>query len=427
MSTKISDLNIPMMGSVENARLLKWFVEEGAAFSRGDVLYELETDKTVTEVEADEDGILVRRLADEGDEFKMGDRVGLQAPPGTPTEEIEQALSVRDGKSAPKGVEEAASGAAVPAPVAELPDTSIPVKSSPRSRKLAREHDIDITTVAGTGPRGRVTGDDVLRAVANRDREGSAAESEAARVEAPPPSGAKAFHTPGTAGGASVPHTLRRKTIARNLANTMREAPHLTADMDIDLTSLMDLRKRYKESGQTPPSILAYFASTTARLLMDHRQLNATFREDDMLLWNTVNLNIGVDTEQGLVVPVIRDAQLLTASEMALKIGDAADRARSGELTADEMAGGTFTISNPGSIGPVVRAEAVLNGPQVALLGMPGIVNKPVAVEMPDGSYAIQVRPIIRVGVTFDHRALDGGPVIRFLNALKSTMETIGR
>lgn len=431
--SKLTDLTIPMMGSVENARLLKWFIEEGDHFSKGDILYQLETDKTVTEVEADTDGILARRLAAEGDEFRMGDRVGLQAPTDASSTEIAEALAAVDGGGSPASGESGdESSAPSPRPDSSTPEagraasgtpsSEITVKSSPRSRKLAREYGIDIATLTGTGPRGRITGDDVLKAASEIKNAATKPIPETEETEGPSISSSEPASP---ADGTIVPHTLRRRTIARNMAASKRDTPHLTADMDIDLSELMALRRQYKASGQPAPSILAIFATHTARLLMEHKCLNATFRENEMVMWKTVNLNIGVDTDEGLVVPVIRDAQLLTVMEMTNQIAVVAAKARNGSLKHSDMSDGTFTISNPGSLGPVVRAEAVLNGPQVALLGMPGIVNKPVAVKAGDGSFAIQVRPMIRIGVTFDHRALDGGPVIRFLNALKFAIENI--
>ncbi|NHN36830.1 2-oxo acid dehydrogenase subunit E2 [Pseudomaricurvus alcaniphilus] len=452
----IRDLTIPMMGSVENARLLQWYVAEGDAFVAGDVLYELETDKTVTEITAEEDGILVRRLGEEGADFKMGDCVGWQAPAGSLPEAIQQGVALREGN----GPQPAAAAVALATSVTALESSTtaattevepgemlmggVMAKTSPRSRKLAREYGIDITTVTATGPRGRVTGEDVLRVAAKRKRLPVAAGPEANVVpqKAPVPTvepgaevAAAGTSLPSPAqrpvaltnkpAGTRVRHSLRRKTIASNMVCAKREMPHLTADMDIDLSALMALRKRFKASGQQPPSILAYFACNASRLLQEHKSLNATFGEDEMVLWNSVNLNIAVDTDEGLVVPVIRDAQLLTAAEMSTRIAGLAEAARQRALQPEEMAGGTFTISNPGALGPVVRAEAVLNGDQVALMGMPGIVQKPVAVALPDGSYAVQVRPILRLGITFDHRALDGGPVIRFLNALKFAIESL--
>lgn len=428
----LTELTIPMMGSVEHARLVQWLVEEGSAFSRGESLYELETDKTVTTVEAEEDGILVRALGEEGQEFLMGDPVALQVPAGTSAEVIERELARHDAGSSEEADADNAVAQAAPEPASSqamgargaLPAT-VPVKSSPRSRKLAREHGVDITTVTGTGPRGRVTGDDVLReaamvAASSEEREPAAAQSgdrqEPAQAE-----------SKGQLTGTSIPHSSRRRTIARVMAEAKREAPHLTADMDIDLSAVMAFRSRYKRAGHPAPSILGIVASQAARLLSEHKSLNATFREHDLMLWNTVNLNVGIDTEGGLVAPVIRDAQLLTAMEMTDRIAALAQLARAGRLSRDDLAGGTFTVSNPGALGPVVRAEAVLNGPQVALLGMPGIQQKPVAVRLPDDSFAIQVRPILRLGVTFDHRALDGGPVIRFLNGLKQGLESIDR
>jgi pyruvate/2-oxoglutarate dehydrogenase complex dihydrolipoamide acyltransferase (E2) component len=428
----LTELTIPMMGSVEHARLVQWLVEEGSAFFRGESLYELETDKTVTTVEAEEDGILVRTLGEEGQEFLMGDPVALQVPAGTSAEVIERELARHDAGSSEEAGADNALAQAAPEPASSrtvgargaLPAT-VPVKSSPRSRKLAREHGVDITTVTGTGPRGRVTGDDVLREAAmvpagGEEREPVSALSADRREPVQPAPEAQSA-------GTSIPHSSRRRAIARVMAEAKREAPHLTADMDVDLSAVMAFRRRYKHSGHPAPSILGIVASHAARLLCEHKSLNATFRDDDMMLWSTVNLNVGIDTEAGLVAPVIRDAQLLTAMEMTDRIAVLAQRAREGRLSQEDLTGGTFTVSNPGAIGPVVRAEAVLNGPQVALLGMPGIQQKPFAVRLPDDSFAIQVRPILRLGVTFDHRALDGGPVIRFLNGLKQGLESIDR
>ena len=166
-------------------------------------------------------------------------------------------------------------------------------------------------------------------------------------------------------------------------------------------------------------------AWATARLLIGaHRSLNASYTDSHTLLWKVVNLGIGVDTPEGLIVPTLRDASTLTVQQIDTAIADLALRARAGNLAATELDGGTFTISNPGAIGPVLRAEAILNPPQVALLGLPGIVRLPIAIETAAGEYRVEVRPVLRPSLTFDHRALDGGPVIRFLNDLKAALES---
>ena len=406
----LQDLNIPRMGSVENARMVAWRIGEGEAFAAGDVLYEIETDKTTTEVEADHAGILARRLASDGDEFKVGDRIGLWVLPGTRNAQTEAALAALDGKSTPVSITDA-KALAPPAPAAAIATRPIPrsaaggVRISPLARRLAALHGVDVAGIIGSGNGGRITGNDVLAA---------------ARAPAPPrpPLPIPTLFT-GTANEATkVPHSMRRQTIARRMTQAAA-IPSLTADMEIDLTALLEHRKR--EGGTSVLGLIAHQAVAT---LMAHPRLNAHWGEDAMVQWHTVHLGIAVDAPEGLVVPVIRHAERLSARGIAEAISGLAEKARTGTLRAEELEAGTFTISNPGSLGPVIRAEALLNPPQVALLGLPGMVRAVKAV--PDGEgWAMAVRPVIRPSLTFDHRALDGGPVIAFLNELKSRIEAL--
>jgi len=422
--TNLKELRIPHMGSVENARLVTWHIEQGAAYAAGQVLYEVETDKTLTEVAADEDGVLAHRVADEGDEMKVGDLVGWWAAAGTSAEALAAAvLAMKSGRVAETGSSAAQVGVRV-SPVAVIPDrqeagAAEDTRISPRVRQLAREHGIDLATVVGTGPGGRISGDDVLR-VAAGTRSSSAPAASSEGVELP-------------AGYTGIPcevraNSTRRRTIARRLAESARSAPHLTADMQIDLGALLEIRSqlntRRKADGLATVSVLSFIAAAVCRLLPQHPDLNATFTDAHTLHWRIVNLGIAVDTPDGLVVPVIRDAARLELAELNDAIATIATRAREGTLRADELEGGTFTISNPGSMGPVLRAEAILNPPQVALLGLPGMLHAPVAIEDGHGGHRVEVRPLLRPALTFDHRALDGGQVIRFLNALKRELET---
>jgi pyruvate/2-oxoglutarate dehydrogenase complex dihydrolipoamide acyltransferase (E2) component len=221
---------------------------------------------------------------------------------------------------------------------------------------------------------------------------------------------------------------MRRRTIARRLAESARTAPHLTADMQIDMRSVMAARSRINaaeaDAGRPRISLLSFVAAALCRVLPGHPALNATYLEARMLHWKTINLGIAVDTDDGLIVPVLRDAGALSLQEMNTAIAAAAERARAGRTEAGELDGCTFTISNPGSLGPVLRAEAILNPPQVALLGLPALQYAPVAVSDAAGGFRVEVRPLLRTALTFDHRALDGGQVIRFLNALKQDLES---
>ena len=382
------------MGSVENAKLVNWRVAEGQTYKAGDVLYEIETDKTVTEVEAETDGLLASHIAHEGAELKVGDLVGWTA--AAETSSTDAAHAVAD-KVAPS-----AQPAAAP-------------RVSPRARRIARERGIELSQI--TNVSGRISGEDVVRtagiATATLRATG---EPTTLPVQLP--------------GYADVPVDLivngsRRRAIARRLTESARTAPQLTADMQIDLTALMAVRAdhnaRLREKNHPASSILSYVAHATARLLMEHRALNAAYTDSHTFQWRCVNLGIAVDTPDGLVVPVIRNADDLTLEETNALIASMADRARRGVLRQEEVEGATFTISNPGAIGPVLRAEAILNPPAVALLGLPGIQYTPVALESED--FRIEVRPVLRPSLTFDHRALDGGQVIRFLSALKSALE----
>lgn len=411
LNKSISILSIPRMGSVENARFIKWLLKENDTFSKGDFLYEVETDKTVTEIEAESDGILVLQIANEGDEYKVGDGIGLMATRPVSQEEIDGAARAL---MPPQTTPTLSTNSAVPKTPhidnSATTNTNSTVQSSPYARRLALERGLDIALITGSGPNGRITGDDVK----SHDRSASAPASASRSVDP------RLQHLPHS----RERHSLRRKTIARRYVETVSRAPHITADMDFDLSAIFNFRKMSKSAGLETPSILGLVAKATADLLVEHVSLNATFTDEDIVTWHNVNLCFAVDTPEGLIVPVIREANKLSALEITQEIANLARQARDKSLPQSALEGGTFTISNPGSIGPVVRAAAILNGPQVALLGLSGIDHRPIATPTDSGGYDIDVKPMLRFSLTHDHRALDGGPVIRFLNALKAKIET---
>ena len=431
----LKELKIPRMGSVENAKLVEWRIAEGEAFAEGDVLYEIETDKTTTEVEATEGGMLARRLAAVGDEFRVGDLIGWWMDPGASAAAVRKALTELDqgatAEAAPAEPQESQAAVQAPSAGAVRPVSILATggaKISPLARRLAAQHGVDVARVAGSGSHGRITGKDVLAASAAGASVSSAGVSSASvsqvRAEprpeapvAPPP--AQSPTTP-TAGADLVPHSMRRRTIARRMTEAAA-IPSLTADMEIDLTALMAYRASAEGQGA---SVLGLIAAAVVAGLLEHPQLNAHWRDDAMLVWHEVHLGVAVDSADGLVVPVIRNAERLSARGLTMAIAELAQKARDGSLRAEDLEGGTFTLSNPGSLGPVLRAEALLNPPQVALLGLPGIVRQ--AKPVPDGAgWALAVRQVLRPSLTFDHRALDGGPVIAFLNTLKARLESL--
>jgi len=228
-----------------------------------------------------------------------------------------------------------------------------------------------------------------------------------------------------------VPHTLirlkpRRRAIARNLT-VASQIPALTADVQIDLTELLKARAEWNgAAGRAPEerlSVMAFMAKAALSALGEFPQLNATYTERQLIQWETVNLAVAVDAPGGLVVPVIRDAQTLGVQAIGGHVRDLALRARDGKLELTEMQGGTFTLSNPGAVGPSLRAEALLNPPQVALLGFPGLRRIPIVVGSGENE-SVEIRTVLCPSLTFDHRALDGGEVIRYLTALASRAES---
>lgn len=438
ISGVLREVRVPFMGSVENATILKWLVDEGGRVDEQTVLCEIETDKTVTEVGAPGAGVLVKRLVAEGTQLKVGALIGYLADSDVPEDTVHRELALLSGEASPSAPPPptelpATDAAEVAAPTAD--SSSKPVRVSPLARRLAKEHAVDLARVVATGPSGRICGEDVLRAA----REGAAAPAVTMREPALQLPGAEDANTLPTEasslrGYEDVPfdrraNSGRRRTIARRLAETARTVPHLTADVQIDLSQLVAARNAYnarrQKAGQAAVSLLAFIARAACAALGQHPELNATYTDEALLVWKEVNLGVAVDTPEGLIVPVIRRAERLTVAELDAAIKDLAVRARDGALKPQDLEGGTFTLSNPGSLGPVLRAEAILNAPQVALLGLPGIQQVPIAVSRPDGTYGVEVRPVVRPSLTFDHRALDGGHVVRFLSDVKDRLETL--
>ena len=225
---------------------------------------------------------------------------------------------------------------------------------------------------------------------------------------------------PDVAGARKVPHSMRRQTIARRMTEGYA-VPSLTADMNVELTAL---RKWRAGPEGKDISVLAVIAHALVATIREFPQFNAHWHDDALLMFEGVHLGIAVDTPGGLVVPVIRNAQNLNPLGLTEAIRSLAQKARDGQLSADEMTGSSFTLSNPGSVGPVHNTSAILNVPEVALLGLSGIRHEVVPIRDGEG-WATTVREFVRPSLTFDHRALDGGPVVAFLSSLKRRIESL--
>lgn len=204
------------------------------------------------------------------------------------------------------------------------------------------------------------------------------------------------------------------------------QIPSLTADVRFDLTALLAARSTWngEHGADRKLSVLVFLAKAALTSLDEFPDFNATITETEMIRWQTVNLGIAVDTPSGLLVPVVRDAQTLGVEQLGQAIRDLGLRARDGVLKAEDLAGGTFTVSNPGAVGPSIRAEALLNPPQVALLGLPGLRREPIVITDSDGGETVQIRSVMSPSLTFDHRAVDGGDAIRYLVSVRDKVQT---
>jgi 2-oxoglutarate dehydrogenase E2 component (dihydrolipoamide succinyltransferase) len=305
--------------------------------------------------------------------------------------------------------------------------------ASPVAKRMAARHGVDLRVVEGTGRAGRVRKVDVEAAISGAPAAPSPAPAGAPPAAAPPaPSPASKEPEELPPGYEDVPHevikTSRvRRLIAEHMVRSRQTAAHMTTEVDVDISAVVraraELNAARREAGAAKLSYLPFIARAACVALADHPELNATFLGERTIHWGAVNLGVAVDTPEGLLVPVVRDCDHLDAAAIGDAIADLAERARTRKLTPDDLLGGTFTLSNPGSVG-AVSAPAIINQPQVAILGVPTIQRRPWVVADERGDESIAIRPILRLAVTFDHRAVDGAGATRFAVAIKDSLES---
>jgi pyruvate/2-oxoglutarate dehydrogenase complex dihydrolipoamide acyltransferase (E2) component len=448
---------MPRLGvSVTEGTMSTWLKAVGDTVEVGEPICEVSTDKVDTEIESTVAGVLTEQLYAEGDTVLVGEPLAVVAAAGAAPEP--PAVVTPDG-APPAAAARAASAAVPPAPAVPVsePLSTLPgaptllrpgpfdhaaavarlhdgiarsgrPATSPAARLLAGELGVDLAGVSGTGGGGHVTRADVQRLATDWP-------------ESPNPPAAPSPVTQASPGPAglppgyedvpydAVPTSRIRRVIAEHMSRSRRTAAHMTTEVDVDLGRLTDVRTtlnaRRLEDGRPKLSFLPFIARAACAALLEHRDLNATFETERLLRWGEVNLGIAVDTPRGLMVPVVRAAERLTVESLASSIADVAERVRSGSMDADDFRAGTFTISNPGSVG-AVSAPAIINQPQVAILGMPAIVRRPWVVRLSDGQETIAIRPIIRLALTFDHRAVDGAEATRCLVDVGRRLESWG-
>lgn len=440
------ELRVPALGeSIVEATVGKWLKREGDTVTAGEPLVELETDKVNLEVAAEQSGVLTSIVKGEGATVNIGDVLATIGENGAAAASPQQPQAESQPPAA--GEQKAAGNGQQPEPgrqeaatVAETPPAGDnDVLATPVAQRVASEYNIDIRSVKGSGPGGRVTKEDVLRHVAPAGGKDSVQETQpqpAARP-APPsrPTAPASAPTPTPTPSPAIPQALapdarreerirmsrRRQTIARRLVEAQHTAAMLTTFNEIDMSAVMAVRQRRKERFKERYGIglgfMSFFVKASIGALKAFPLLNAEIQGDEIVVKHYYDIGVAVGTEEGLVVPVVRDADRKTFADVEREIADLASRARRNELSLPELQGGTFTITNGGIYGSLMSTP-ILNTPQVGILGMHKIEERPVVV---NGEVA--VRPMMYVALSYDHRIVDGSEAVRFLVRIKELVE----
>jgi pyruvate dehydrogenase E2 component (dihydrolipoamide acetyltransferase) len=390
-----SEVKLPRLGQgMEAGTITKWLKSEGDTVAKGEPLFEIDTDKVTQEVESDYEGVLLRIALPEG-EAPVGQTIAWIGEAG---EETPEAQTPEPQTPEPQTPEP---GSAEPNQVREVASSNGGdgrIKASPLARRIARERGIDLAALRGTGPDGRIVAEDVERGA----------------VAAPEPALVPARHTDEVE---AVALTNIRKTIARRLTAAW-QAPVFQLTVTADMTRANDLVAAARElNPDVRITVTDLLAKLCAQALMRHRDVNVQYTDDALLRFPTANVGIAVAAPQGLVVPVIRSVEQRTLAEVAAARADIVGRARESKLTAQDLEDGTFTISNLGMFG-VEQFVAVLNPPQAAILAVGATIDTPVV-----RGGAVEVRPVMAMTLTADHRAVDGAAGADFLRTVKQLVE----
>ncbi len=374
MATKIVMPRLSL--TMKEGTVVQWFKKEGELVQKGEPLVEVLSEKVTYDVEAPESGVLRRILASEGSDVPVDQVIGIVA---AADEHI-----IEEGIPAPSAptqeIDEVTRAVLKPDVVRER------IPASPAAKRLAKELGVDLTQVRGTGPEGRIVEDDVRRS----------AEQKGLRLRVKE----------------VVPLTGIRKTTAERLTLSAKTAPHSTIVMEVDMTNASEFQR------ETKFSYTEMLIKAVAKALLDHRLLNATLEGEQIKVFEDINVGVAVTTENGLVVPIIRNADKKSLSEISLVLKELVDKARKGKLMREDLTAGTFTITNLGMYGVDVFFP-IINPPETAILGVGRVVEKPAAV---DGQ--VTIKPSLQLSLVYDHRIVDGAPAARFLQAVKQVLET---
>src|SRR5579883_121394 len=416
----MAEIRVPALGeSVTEATIGKWFKKAGDAVAVDEPLVELETDKVTIEVPAPAAGVLGQIAAKDGETVAVGALLG----------EIQEGAGAAAAKPAAKPAQTRAAAAppSAPAPAAASPAPSAPSASKPAAaampappsvRKLSAESGIDVATVPGSGKDGRVTKGDMMAAIERAAAAPMPVASAQVQVRAPSPPDDAAREE-------RVRMTRLRATIARRLKDAQNTAAMLTTFNEVDMSAVMGLRAHYRDLFEkkhgTKLGFMGFFVRACVQALKEIPAVNAEIDGADIIYKNYYHIGIAVGTERGLVVPVVRDCDLKTLAEIEKSIADFGRRARDGALRIEELQGGTFTITNGGVYGSLMSTP-ILNAPQSGILGMHKIQERPMVV-----GGKVEVRPMMYLALSYDHRIVDGREAVTFLVRVKECLEEPAR
>lgn len=412
MSTNIV---VPELGeSIVEATVIRWFKSEGDAVKIGDALLELETEKANFEVAAEKQGVIKSILKKEDDDVEVGEVLGVM--------EEGAAQSESQAKPAPEAVEETKE--------TTQPEQEINEKITPVAKNLANEYKIDISNLDGTGPSGRITKEDVERYMESQVQE---AEIEASEIEPSPQ--ASQPQTPAVITNEETPSLLlardvreerikmsrRRRTIARRMLEASQTTAMLTTFNEIDMSSVMELRKRRKDAFREKYGVNlglnSFFVKASIGALKAFPAINAEIDGDDMIIKHYYDIGVAIGASEGLVVPVLKNADGMSFAEIEKKIKEYAAKSEDNSLSLEDIMGGTFTITNGGVFGSLMSTP-ILNPPQVGILGLHKIEERPVVV---NGD--LEIKPMMYVALSYDHRIVDGREAVQFLVRLKELIQ----
>lgn len=368
----VFEVKMPKLGAIMTEGIIvEWLKEEGEEVREGETLLLVETEKVSVEVPSDYSGVLLKVVVSAGSEAPVGAVIGYIGEPGESTEEVR-----------PEPSEEVPASKVVSPPQRDRPS----VRASPVARKLARQHGIDLSKVVGTGPRGSIVAKDVAKLVAASE-------------------GEEVVHLAG-----------RRKTIAERMVRSYTSAPHVTLLVEVNMSRAVQVVERLRKKG-VQATITSVLVGAVAENLTKHEIVNSVFQDGKIVKKKGINVGVASDTEEGLVVPVVHDADKKDLSEISRELADLVAKARSGNLTVDDVTGGSFTISNLGMFG-IDSFTPIINPPQAAILGIGRVRPQPVVMEG-----KLEDIPMCSLSLSFDHRVLDGAQAASFLSDVKELLE----